>query len=139
MNFILWILFLLEKLYLNTCYFRHILIYIQNNFSVLKGKWTSVQCTHQPCTELFFSGGGVWLIILLSLSPGVGGGGYVPAASIIGTFTTRLDAHMQSLLIKRYIFFNFILPKNKLSILDTYLKNVAAVLIYTHLRSHAEK
>lgn len=75
--------------------------------------------------------------MLLSLSPGVGG--YVPAASIIGTFTTRLDAHMQSLLIKRYIFFNVILPKNKLSILDTYLKNVAAVLIYTHLRSHAEK
>lgn len=88
--------------------FKHVLfsaqlIYIQNNFSVLKGKWTSVQCTHQPCMELFFFWRGVRLIILLSLTPGVGGGagGGVCAASIIGTFTTRLDAHMQSLLIKR--------------------------------------
>lgn len=33
--------------------------------------------------------------------PRGGGGGVCAAASIIGTFTTRLDAHMQSLLIKR--------------------------------------
>lgn len=35
---------------------------------------------------------------------------------------------MQVLLIKRYIFLKFILPTKKLSILDTYLKNVAAVI-----------
>lgn len=64
---------------------------------------------------------------------------HTPTMHGVVFFSTRLDAHMQSLLIKRYIFFNVILPKNKLSILDTYLKNVAAVLIYTHLRSHAEK
>lgn len=61
----------------------------------------NIRAMHTPTMHGvgLFSGGGVRLIILLSLIPGRGGGGYVyvPAASIIGTFTTRLDAHMQSL------------------------------------------
>lgn len=56
--------------------------------------------------------------------PRGGGGGVCAAASIIG---------MQSLLIKRWIFLKIILPIKKLSILDTYFKNVAALLIYTYL------
>lgn len=133
MNFILWIIFLLEKLYLNTCYFRHILIYIQNNFSVLKGKWTSVQCTHQPCTELFFFWRGSPVDNFALPQPRGGGGGGMCGRVYHWYFTTRLDAHRQSLLIKRSIFLKIILPIKKLSILDTYLKNVAALLIYTYL------
>lgn len=87
----------------------------------------NIRAMHTPTMHVvFFLDGGVRLIILLSLTPGVGRGGC--AASIIGTFTIRLDAHMQVLLIKRYIFLKFILPTKKLSILDTYLKNVAAVI-----------
>lgn len=71
--------------------FKHVLfsaqlIYIQNNFSVLKGKWTSVQCTHQPCMELFFFWRGSPVDNFALPHPGVGGGaggGYVPRLSLV--------------------------------------------------------
>lgn len=88
----------------------------------------NIRAMHTPTMHVvFFSGGGGGPVDNFALPHPRGGEGGC-AASIIGTFTIRLDAHMQVLLIKRYIFLKFILPTKKLSILDTYLKNVAAVI-----------